>query len=761
MTALAEGHLPDERPNYEYFARLLAADSEVFVRPKRCWIYVSSSEVTLSSDSRIAQATDGTILNADAYTPQGQRLECGGDYPHLVLNSNTEVCRDIRRGRDSETPKHLLHEYTRKLDQNESSSVKEVSKTWGHHFPELHDNLLTAIDETHPSHKQTSRCVVGPCDTFQFEVVLDLHATSRFPSGTHLEGSVQLQICRPELANHSWRSVTSISKPKELEHEGNESNLWKCVNNCDLVGGRNSDVVEVPFPAKCWASTFFRLSTYVQAESEQEERRRGKDKKDSDEVEGRNGSSRGKYSTKRCTPNELLEQVAMYQEIWSAPNEGSEEPNWTRRAIILWTFSNTSSKTEKGKTSTTSSGTSWRFLTKIDPMSQYHQQRALVIGTSPHIPGLPRDAVMSPDPAYAAHLSNAAMHENFSNATRDRDPQTMTVQGQPMHSYPPELGPLEDFSSGGLATPPELSSSYAHSFDSATISSTGSLHPLGFLSHGSGADSHGTLVGRDDHSITDPFLAGLGLPAGSTAFDEDPGLQEWANQSDGSLGGLAQWPTAYIDHQHDISWPDDIPDPGSDEVGTTYPTPWDGGRGTPWATAGSTMTNDAASQQSNCCTTATSQAWLQSIATMADANAMRYEYAPWDYRAEHQQHQPRHTGLHTTTSSVSSLHSASANSVGPAYERRQHVAIDEREAFDSGSGMFPERSLVARVKMEAGPEAWGSPMGGRKRARTEENETDDDREDYPCSTIRKLAHDNMTNCGPPANMNGEEHGSLF
>jgi transcriptional enhancer factor len=112
LIALAEGRLPEERPNYDYFARLLAAESEVFVRPKTCWIYVSSSEVTLSSDCKEATARDGTVLSADAFTPDGRRLECKGDYPHLILNSNEETRRDLCNGKDSRQSKHLLHEYT-------------------------------------------------------------------------------------------------------------------------------------------------------------------------------------------------------------------------------------------------------------------------------------------------------------------------------------------------------------------------------------------------------------------------------------------------------------------------------------------------------------------------------------------------------------------------------------------------------------------------------------------------------------------------
>ncbi|KAK6074755.1 transcription factor [Seiridium cupressi] len=755
LIALSEGRLPDERPNYDYFARLLAADSDVFVRPKRCWIYVSSSEVTLSPDCKEAIAHDGTILSADAYKPDGQRQECKGDYPHLILNSNKETRRDLRNGRNEEPPKHLLHEYTRTLDQKESNSVEEISAKWDRRFPDLRDNLLAALSETHPSHERTSRCVVGPSDTIQFEVVLDLHATSRFPSGTHLEGSVQLQICRPELANHRWRSVTSVSKPEALEHDDNEAPFWNCANACDLVG-RQKDVIEVPFPAKSWASTFMALSKYVTADRDRRERRSKVVQKEEGDNLGEQHSSSNikKPSPKIYTPTELLSQVAMYQEIWSAPNDGSEKPRWTRRAIVLWTFTNVRSKTDKkGKTATVPPGTRWRFLTKIDPNSQFHQQRALVSGS----PRVSRDAVMSPTPAYASHFTTAAMQENLSNATYEAAPHNITLPGHSMHPYPSTLGLLDSFSSGGLATPPPTASlsSYAHSFDSATISSTDSLHHhVSFLSDGSGTDSQGTLVGGNgDQNNADPFLIGLGVPAASSTYDEDPNLQAWATTTAGGLGGLDQWATTYVDGQHNLPWADRSAGIGAHEVGSRDATPWDDGKDSLWATADNTTTSAQQQQQqrqNDVWASASSQAWLQSIAATADASTVRHDHNTWvDHHDSQSQHR-RQTLLEPSTSAATpSLLSA------PVHHQHGSPAAQQHGLHDAAGSAITLAHTDEAVSCT-------NTTNGRKRARSEGEDTDDDLESFPCSSVRKLAHENATSSHEPApDMLADEHEPLL
>ncbi|ETS74782.1 hypothetical protein PFICI_13266 [Pestalotiopsis fici W106-1] len=814
LNALAEGRLPDERPNYGYFAQLMAGDSETFVMPKACWIYVSSSEVTLSPDCKEAYARDGTVLRADSRAPDGQHLENGGAYPHLLLNGNKETRAALRSGRDEEAPKYILHEYTKSLTQVESSSIKDISREWKHDFPEFYDNLMAAMEDTHPSHERTSRCVVGPCDTFHFEVVLGLHSTSRFPSGTHLEGSVQLQICRPELANHRWRSVTSVSKPEELEHDANEAPFWNCQNACELVG-RQKDVIEVPFPATSWASTFIMLSKYVTAERERAERdrkeRRSKVKTEEqggDNVEEKQSGGGKKASTKMPTPMELLEQVAMYQEIWSAPDDGSEKPAWTRRAIILWTFAKeTRTVNSKGKNTGQPAGTNWRFLTKVDPLSPYHRQRTLVSGPPLTVS---RDAVMSPNPAYANHYATATMHENFNTAAYHDSEPSMTAAthgsgndihfpGHSLHSYPSSLGLLDSFScssGGGLATPPpstSLSSSgYAHSFDGATIASTDSLHHhVSFLSDGSGttADSQSTLVGgsgtNEHHDAA--FLTNLGVAG---AYDEDPSLiQPWTSTSTGGLEALEQWATTYVDghhhhHQPAMAWTGHATASTAggmevtNNVASNDATPWGDGKDTLWGsnhTASETGTAAATdpvlmappNQQhhDDVWATASSHDWLQSIAATADATRHHHHHAD-DENSAWDHHTQEILGLSPSiAAAVSSelqttaLYSSSSAAAPPPTSHGIHQ-------------VSPEPGLLHHHAHLGSNNGSGTGSSSRKRARAEEDddEGDGNNEGYPCSSIRKLAHDGddddvATDGGlrvPAANMlEDDEHASLF
>ncbi|KAK8122393.1 Conidiophore development regulator abaA [Apiospora sp. TS-2023a] len=603
LIALAEGRLPEERPNYSYFARLLAADSEVFLRPKTCHIYTSHSELTMSEDCRKAFTADGKCLNADAYTPDGTRLESQGDFPHLEKNSNKNTKRDVHRGGRDEPRTYLLHEYTESLTQTESSSVRDISSKWDHRFPDLRDKLTAALDDTHPSHEQTARCVMGPCDIIHMEVVLDLHGTSQFPVGTNLDGRVEFHISRPELANHIWRSSTCVVKPRELYLDASEPPFWDHTDTCrPSRRGNARDTIEVDFPATSWANTFCRLAKYVSADRErkqQEKMEKGSESK----AKREGGSSKG---SKLPTPFDMLEQIAMYQEIWSAPNDGSRDPNWTRRSVVLWTFSNVRAKVEETKSkqskepSKVPAGTTWRFLSKLDPMSQYHQQRAYLPGT----PNVSRDSIMSPDPGYQHHLG-AVMHENFGSSY---DVSGLSLPSQ-QHAHLANLNMLDGFSNG-LATPPPTaclpSNSYTGAqsscFDTATITSTDSLQlHLNFASSDGSAGAGGAA-----DPTTDSFLSGLGVPV-STSFD-DPWPATASVTAADSLQGLdaPHWATASFDgsqHHNGLGgWSMSADDMASMESqawnaatshqqhndGSRDSTPWHEGKDTLWATQGST-----------------------------------------------------------------------------------------------------------------------------------------------------------------------------
>ncbi|KAK5632721.1 hypothetical protein RRF57_008435 [Xylaria bambusicola] len=144
LISIADGRLPDERPNYEYFSRLLNAENDVFIRPKQCWIFVSSSKVTLKE--KHAASEDGTMKKQlVASHPDGLCLT-EADYPHLKLNEGKEY-KDLPRLGNQ--PTILLHEYTRSLAQKESSSVKEIAGKWDVRFPELREKLTAALDDVH------------------------------------------------------------------------------------------------------------------------------------------------------------------------------------------------------------------------------------------------------------------------------------------------------------------------------------------------------------------------------------------------------------------------------------------------------------------------------------------------------------------------------------------------------------------------------------------------------------------------------------
>lgn len=610
LIALSEGRLPDERPNYEYFAQILALNEQVQVRPKRCWIFVSHQDVVVGKDGA-------------GYIPAtGDRLG-EGDYPHLTRNLDREMWakeeQHIFRGA-------LLHEFTKEIHQVESSSVRELSKKWETTFPELHQRLKAI----------TSTTTDAQCDILHMHVTLELREKRRFPSRSELNSWVEISIEQPRLLNHRWKVDTQLVRPAELSCSQDDSAPELLYETSDEIvihyqhrlgcEGRNSrgpcdcisqrcrrDRVTVPFPADVWALTLTNCAQYPahpysdSKRHDEEEEYYARTSSDGDE------KPRARRRTRQPTQMDLVPKIAMMQEIWSCPpapphqNDSSSSSNqrWTRRALLLWTFE-TIHSIDEGKLITAQGGrTNWRFLTILDPASEYHQRHAIVSGRRAS-PGehaecpttlgatsrpITRDVVMSPSPTYQQQL-NASMSENFSSAWDSPGglgplsktptqvsygthllPQTAPSQAPAIQA---PYGLLESFGShSGLATPPpsaSLASSFSRTFDTA---STGAdLMPSYMATHVTGTtaglaiDSH--ALGGTLSAVTDPLLGHVGTPydetQNSTPRWNGPGVSS-------SMEPSAAWPAGYTGANGAMSWAESqsrpAPSPGNSEQART------------------------------------------------------------------------------------------------------------------------------------------------------------------------------------------------
>ncbi|KAI1155876.1 hypothetical protein F4825DRAFT_447116 [Nemania diffusa] len=743
LISIADGRLPDERPNYEYFSRLLNAENDVFIRPKQCWIFVSSSKVTLK-EKHIPLEDGTTQKQIIGSNPDGLCLT-EADYPHLKLNESKDY-KDLPR--QGNQPTVLLHEYTRTLAQKESSSVKEISSRWDVRFPELREKLTAALDDAQPTDEQTSRCVVGPCDTFHFETVLDLHSSSKFPPGSDLNGLVEFTISKPDLHNHSWRSRTSVIKPDELYMSDVENEFWEessaidvipshrvgCTGagRCDCTARGSRDTISIPFPAVSWANTFIKLAPYVTAEREKRDRERatrstanGRAEREAARMKKENEETSSHLKSKGPTPKDLLAQVAMYQEIWSAPqgevvNRGGDEDSsskrsrgkWTRRGVILWTFVPVHDNTdEKGKTTVVPPGTNWRFLTKVDPTSSYHQQQAYVSGSQTAVS---RDTVMSPNPGFAHHL-NAAMHENFSAAYDTGPTPAFSVPSHThAHNHPhlhinTGLGDMLDGFSNGLATPPPtatLSSNFPHNFhDNATNIESGHTlhHHLSFMSDGTSGTStsdhtRASLLASSGANPPDSFLSSLEVADYMPDFHTSTAHQ------------LNDLTTRYMDHGH-----------GAPDVA-----------GVGWADTSALQPSSTMEPQ-----------WAAIAASAAGAHPC----GPTDLAA--------HSDLHDAWTSWPS---GALTHMSSDYSRRTSGSLFEEGLGDladgeftlggsGGTGLTPLRNHAQQLGSGHIPALLSHPsptLAGRKRSRTEsvglDEDGDDDSVGYPVHSIRKLAH---------------------
>lgn len=454
LTALAEGRVPDVKPNYEYFSQLLALQSLITVRPKTAEVYVSSSEVKIRDD--VAYDSHDTPLDQEAF-------------PHLNKYSNCDDSPTVL-GKDV-----LLHEYTRSLDRSTSACVKTVTRRWQKDAPEIYETLdLPTRDEE--------------CLLLEMCATLELHDHARFPSGSELTGIVEVAITQPNLQNHRWKCVTRLTRPAELHGDDkkqgvytNETGIHRrgCGDSkpdCDCHSRPRQDI-HVPFPAVEWASILSQAVQYPDVEHQRKKEKRSKGDGDRKKHDlDRAGSKRKRseddgdaasWARRELTGSDLICKVAMYQELWSCAPDSTR---WVRQGIIFWRF-NTTNQWYKYNPVFKPAGTSWRWLTVNDPMSRYHQQKALVYPSA----NMSRDAIMSPTPSINQHMT-AAMNETFSSAW---DSSVSLAQVPTVPAANNGLTLFESFSNG-LATPPPtagLQGSYPTSFDHGMPPSTG----VGFL----------------------------------------------------------------------------------------------------------------------------------------------------------------------------------------------------------------------------------------------------------------------------------------
>ncbi|KAG6171813.1 hypothetical protein E4U51_008176 [Claviceps purpurea] len=431
LTALAEGRVPDVKPNYEYFSQLLALQSSITSRPKTCEIFVSSSEIKIRDD--VAYDANDTPLDQ-------------ASFPHLNKYSNCEDSPNVL-GKDV-----LLHEYTRSLDRTTSASAKTVTRRWQKDAPAMYETLdLPSRDE--------ESLLLEMC------VTLDLHEHAKFPSGSELTGFVEVTIAQPALQTHRWKCITRLTRPSELHSDDtkqgvytNESGIHRrgCSDakaDCDCHTRPRQDI-HVPFPAVEWASILSMAVQYPDVEHERlkEKRRKYADGEGKKELE-RAGSKRKRseddgdaasWARRELTGSDLICKVAMYQELWSCAPDSTE---WTRQSIIFWRF-NTTNQWHKYKPVFKPAGTTWRWLTINDPMSRYHQQQALVY---PPV-GVSRDAIMSPTPSINQHLT-ASMSEAFNSWDHGAHAPTHVSHVPSLQTRNNSIGLFDSFSNG-LATPP-------------------------------------------------------------------------------------------------------------------------------------------------------------------------------------------------------------------------------------------------------------------------------------------------------------------
>lgn len=229
------------------------------------------------------------------------------------------------------------------------------------------------------------------CGVIHVEASLALR-NGKSPENAELWGRFEIVIPANE-DRLKWRCMQTLHKHKDLY--GALDMDPPIVNkmyplNVDRFEEGTGPIMRVAFPALPWAHALGKLSDLQ--EQFEEAMREG-----------------GHYPI-QMTARQYIDQITMYQEIFSSAGDGH---GWKKRAIIAWTFTK-AKQGERGQTT-------WRYLD----------------------PAPPRRAIFSPHPGPHQELQ-ATMSDNFSNM----------YQAPPLSIHPVHYGSLLN----GLATPPHTHS---------------------------------------------------------------------------------------------------------------------------------------------------------------------------------------------------------------------------------------------------------------------------------------------------------------
>ncbi|KAJ2904077.1 uncharacterized protein MKZ38_008888 [Zalerion maritima] len=484
LTALCEGRLPDVRPNYKYFEQLLQSDNLVAVRPKTVWVYISNSDVRMDE-------------NENAYTLSGAMLD-PTLFPHLKENLKPDREYDAHLGPRSPNGTRrntILHEYMKSVEQTTSVSTRALADRL-EEFPDLSDRFNACTEQEESLNTSNP---IHHCEMLHLRSVIELpRPEAVLPAGSGLSCITEVIVTRPEFQSHTWKCVTLLQRPSKLCAEGEEcverivnsvgtqfthrpgceGSLTGAVGVCDCATTRRSQDIKAPFPVHQWVSILSRAAKYVDTEAG-----------DND------GEARRRGQNKESEAARLLRQVCMLQEIISQDPAGpvgpKGSPSWTRRALLVWTFENTVHLDEnKKKVVAETPGTSWRFMTLLDPMSQYHQQQVYITNAQAAANAvasanslrqggmLPASSASSPAMS-SSLLSSSSGHpplmsdgygNTWDSASSNASRYHYTQQGQSSLSSSCN-GPSAHGFGGldfGLATPPPSASSmsYVNTFDS-------------------------------------------------------------------------------------------------------------------------------------------------------------------------------------------------------------------------------------------------------------------------------------------------------